>query len=80
MLARQHGIRQKRDDGGLQKTLNTFLRRADEGMLSRLLVKACILLAAPRGNPGTVLKDAAAYKVDTDAILAKVRQEFAAKE
>jgi len=81
MLARQHGIRQKRDDGGLQKTLNAFLRRADEGTLSRLLVEACILLAASRGNPTTILKEAAtAYKVDTDAIAAKVRQEFAAKE
>jgi ParB family chromosome partitioning protein len=81
MLARQHGIRQKRDDGGLQKTLNAFLRRADEGTLSRLLVEACILLAASRGNPSTVLKEAAtAYTVDTDAIAAKVRQEFAAKE
>jgi len=81
MLARQHGIRQKRDDGGLQKTLNAFLRRADEGTLSRLLVEACILLAASRGNPTTVLKEAAtAYKVDTDAIAGKVRQEFAAKE
>lgn len=81
MLARQHGIRQKRDDGGLQKTLNAFLRRADEGTLSRLLVEACILLAVSRGNPGTVLKEAAtAYKVETDAIGSKVRQEFAAKE
>jgi ParB family chromosome partitioning protein len=81
MLARQQGIRQKRDDGGLQKTLNAFLRRADEGTLSRLLVEACIMLAASRGNPSSVLKEAAtAYKVDTDAITAKVRQEFAAKE
>lgn len=81
MLARQHGIRQKRDDGGLTKTLTAFLRRADEGTLSRLLVEACILLAASRGNPSSVLKEAAtAYKVDTDAIAAKVRQEFAAKE
>jgi len=80
-LARQHGIRQKRDDGGLTKTLTAFLRRADEGTLSRLLVEACILLAASRGNPSVVLKDAAtAYKVDTDAIAAKVRQEFAAKD
>jgi ParB family chromosome partitioning protein len=30
-LARQHGIRQKRDDGGVGKTLTAFLRRADEG-------------------------------------------------
>ena len=81
MLARQHGIRQKRDDGGMAKTFAAFLRRADEGTLSRLLVESSILLAASRGNPSAVLKDAAtAYKVDTDAIAAKVRQEFAAKE
>ncbi|WP_260705676.1 ParB/RepB/Spo0J family partition protein [Edaphobacter flagellatus] len=81
MLARQHGIRQKRDDGGLKKTLTAFFRRSDEGTLSRLLVEACILLAATRGNPSIVLKEAAAaYKVDTDAIAEKVRQEFSAKE
>jgi ParB family chromosome partitioning protein len=44
------------------------------------LVEASILLAASRGNATTVLKDAAtAYKVDTDAIATKVKQEFAAK-
>jgi ParB family transcriptional regulator, chromosome partitioning protein len=81
MLARQHGIRQKRDDGGIAKTFAVFLRRADEGKLSRLLVESSILLAASRGNPSGVLKDAAtAYKADTDAIAAKVRQEFTAKE
>jgi ParB family chromosome partitioning protein len=81
MLARQHGIRQKRDDGGISKTLTAFVRRADEGTLSRLLVEASILLAASRGNPTTVLKEAAsAYRVDTDAIAIKVKQEFAAKE
>ncbi len=81
MLARQHGIRQKRDDGGVKKTLSAFVRRADEGTLSRLLVEASILLAATRGNPSTVLKEAAtAYKVDTDVIATKVKQEFAAKE
>lgn len=81
MLARQHGIRQKRDDGGMAKTFAVFLRRADEGTLSRLMVESSILLAASRGNPSAVLKDAAsAYKVDTDAIAAKVRQEFTARE
>ena len=81
MLARQHGIRQKRDDGGMAKTFVAFLRRADEGTLSRMLVESSILLAASRGNPSSVLKDAAtAYKVDTDTIAAKVRQEFTAKE
>jgi len=80
-LARQHGIRQKRDDGGIAKTFNAFLRRADEGTLSRLMVGTAILLAAARTNPATVLRDAAStYKVDTDAIALKVKQEFAANE
>jgi hypothetical protein len=81
MLARQHGIRQKRDDEGVTKTLAAFLRHADEGTLSLLLVESSILLAASRGNSTSVLKDAAsAYKVDTDAIAAKGKQEFTAKE
>jgi ParB family chromosome partitioning protein len=79
-LARQHGIRQKRDDGGLSKTLTAYLRRADEGTLSRMLVEATILLAASRHNGTNVLRDAATvYKVDTDAIASKVKQEFATK-
>jgi ParB family chromosome partitioning protein len=81
MLARQHGIRQKRDDGGVKKTFAALMRCADEGTLSRMLVQASILLAASRGNPSTILKEAAAaYKVDTDTLVAKVRQEFAAKQ
>jgi ParB family chromosome partitioning protein len=80
-LARQHGIRQKRDDGGIKKGFSAFLRRADESTLSRALVEATILIAASRGNAAAVLKDAAtAYDVDTDAIGRKVRQEFTAKE
>jgi ParB family chromosome partitioning protein len=79
-LARQHGIRQKRDEGGLTKTLLAFIRRTDEGTLSRLMVEATILLAASRHNGTNVLKDAATlYKVDTEAIGLKVKQEFAAK-
>src|SRR5581483_3283804 len=31
ILARQHGIRQKRDEGGIAKTLAAIMRRADEG-------------------------------------------------
>jgi ParB family transcriptional regulator, chromosome partitioning protein len=81
MLARQHGIRQKRDDGGIGKTLTAFVRRADEGTLSRLLVETSILLAVSRSNPTAALRDAAStYKVDTDAIAVKVRQECAAKK
>ena len=79
-LARQHGIRQKRDEGGIAKTLFAFVRRADEGTLSRLIIEATILLATSRQSGTTVLTDAATlYKVDTEAIGQKVRQEFAAK-
>ncbi|MDE1155330.1 MAG: ParB/RepB/Spo0J family partition protein [Acidobacteriaceae bacterium] len=81
MLAKQHGIRQKRDDGGIKKAFAAYLRRADEGTLSRTLVESGILLAASRGGPSDVLKDAAVvYKIDTNAITSKVRQEFAAKD
>jgi ParB family chromosome partitioning protein len=81
MLARQHGIRQRRDDGGVAKMFAASLHRSDEGTLARLLVEAAILLVASRTNVATALRDAAsAYKVDIDAITAKVRQEFAAKE
>jgi len=81
MLARQHGIREKRDDGGIAKTFAAYLRRADESTLGRALVESVILLAASRGNASQVLREAAtAYKVDTDAIAAKVKQEFAAKD
>jgi ParB family chromosome partitioning protein len=80
MLARQHGIRQKRDDGGNKKTVSAFLRRADEGTLSRLLVETAILLAASRTNAATVLRDAAStYKVDPEAIARKVKQTSTSK-
>ena len=81
MLARQHGIRQKRDDGGVARMFAALLRRSDEGTLSHLLVETAILLSASRTNAATALRDAAnAYKVDTEAITAKVKQEFTAKE
>ena len=71
-LARQHGIRQKRDDGGITKTMIAFAHRADEGTLSRMLVETTILLASERQNGTAVLRDAATvYKVDTDAITQK---------
>jgi len=58
-----------------------FFRRAEENVLGRALVELTIVLAATRSNAPQVLRDAASvYKVDTDAIAAKVRQEFAAKD
>ncbi len=45
------------------------------------LVESSILLPASRGSSSAILKDAATvYKVDAEAITAKVRQEFAAKD
>jgi ParB family chromosome partitioning protein len=80
-MLEQHGIRQKRDDGGTARTFVAFLRRADEGALGRAVVESIILLTASRGSASQVLRDAAtAYKVDTDAIAAKVKQEFATKD
>ena len=64
-----------------EKLFTEFLRRADEGTLSRLLVEVSVVQASGRSNRGNALRDAtAAYKVDTDAIATKVKQEFAAKE
>ncbi|HWA93143.1 MAG TPA: hypothetical protein VG844_00980 [Terracidiphilus sp.] len=80
ILARQHGIRQKRDDGGVARTYRAFLRRADESTLGRALVTTVVLLTASRGNDSQALRDAAAaYKVHTDAIAATVKREFTAK-
>jgi ParB family chromosome partitioning protein len=46
-----------------------------------VLVQLSLVLAASRQNGASVLRDAATlYKVDTDAIGLKVKQEFAAKE
>jgi ParB family transcriptional regulator, chromosome partitioning protein len=63
------------------KTFAAYLRRADESTLGRAVVESAILITASRGNASQVLRDAAAaYKVDTNAIAAKVKQEFAAKD
>ena len=79
-LARQHGIRKDRETDMLDKLFAAFLRRADEGTLSRLLVEVSVVLASGRSNGTNALREAATvYKVDTDAITLKVKQEFAAK-
>jgi ParB family chromosome partitioning protein len=66
---------------GTFKTLSAYVHRADESTLSKLMVESAILLAASRTNAASVLRDAAStYKVDTDAIAQKVRQEFATKK
>jgi ParB family chromosome partitioning protein len=60
--------------------LQTYLCRAEESSLGSILVELTIVLSAARNNGAQVLRDAAsAYKVDTDAIALKVKQEFAAQ-
>jgi len=50
-------------------------------VLGSVLVELTILLTAAHRQTAQVLTEAAAvYKVDTDAIGAKVKQEFAAKD
>ncbi|WP_130418492.1 hypothetical protein [Edaphobacter modestus] len=64
------------------RRVTAFLRKAEEGAIGKLIVEAAILLSASRqADGGKVLRAAAqAYKVDTDAIALKVKQEFTAKD
>ena len=80
MAARNRGIRAKEGESAA-KLLNAFLRKADEGVIGKLIVEAVILLSASKqSDGGKILRAAAqAYKVDTDAIALKIKHEFAAK-
>jgi ParB family chromosome partitioning protein len=81
IVARQHGIKKAKDSDSIEKLFAAYLRRAEESVLGSLLVEIAILYTATRNNAAQVLRDAAAvYKVDTDAIAVKVKQEFATKE
>jgi ParB family transcriptional regulator, chromosome partitioning protein len=81
IVARQHGIKREKDSDSIAKLLAAYLRRSEESVLGSILVELTILLIAARQQTTQVLNDAAAiYKVDTDAIAAKVKQEFAAKD
>jgi ParB family chromosome partitioning protein len=81
MVARSRGIKPKEGESA-PKLLIAFVRKADESALGRLIVETVILLSArTQSDGGKVLRAAAqTYKVDTDAIALKVKQEFAAKE
>jgi len=80
-LARQHGVKPAKESDSIAKLFTAYLRRVEEGKLGSVVVELTIILAAAHGNSSTILRDAAAvYKVDTDAIALKVKQEFAAKE
>jgi ParB family chromosome partitioning protein len=81
IVARRYGIKKAKDTDSLGKLFAAYLRRAEESVLGSVLVETTILYMSTRHNPAQVLNEAAAvYKVDTDAIALKVKQEFAAKE
>jgi ParB family chromosome partitioning protein len=80
MVGWNRGIRPKEGEP-IGKLLTAYTRKAEESDIDKLLVETAILLSA-RTQPdgGKVFRAAAqAYKVDTDAIALKVKQEFAAK-
>ena len=80
-LARQYGIKRAKENDSIPKLFLAFLRQSEESILGSLVVQLALLLAAARGNGAQVLREAAAvYKVDTEAIAAKVKREFADRE
>ena len=81
IVARQHGIKREKDSDSIAKLFAAYLRRAEESVLGSVLVELTILLTSARQQTTQVLNEAAVfYKVDTNAIAAKVKQEFAATD
>jgi ParB family chromosome partitioning protein len=80
IVARRYGIKKAKDSDSIGKLFAAYLRRAEESVLGSVLVETTVLYMSTRHNPAQVLHEAAAaYKVDTEAITLKVKQEFAAK-
>jgi ParB family chromosome partitioning protein len=83
VIFRLHGIGKANGSGDAPaKLLASFLRKADESTLGRVLVAITVLQSAHSSNESAkALREAAEfYKVDVAAITTKVKQEFAAKE
>jgi ParB family chromosome partitioning protein len=83
IIFRLHGIGKANGNGEAPaKLLASFLRKADESTLGRVLVAITVLQSAHSPNESAkALREAAEfYKVDVAAITTKVKQEFAAKE
>jgi ParB family chromosome partitioning protein len=83
IIFRLHGI--GKANGAAEapaKMLASFLRKADESTIGRVLVAITVLQSAHSPNESAkALREAAEfYKVDVATITAKVKQEFAAKE
>jgi ParB family chromosome partitioning protein len=81
IVVRQRGIKREKESDSIAKLFAAYLRRAEESVFGGLLVELTILLTAARQQTTQVLNETATfYKVDTNAIAAKVKQEFAAKD
>ena len=83
VVFRLHGIGKASGTGDAPaKVLASFLRKADESTIGRVLVAITVLQSAHSPNESAkALREAAEfYKVDVAAITSKVKQEFAAKE
>jgi ParB family chromosome partitioning protein len=82
VFLRGHGIGKTKDADTPARLLASFLPKADESTLGRLLLETVILLSSrSQQEAAKVLRDAAErYKVNVDAISASIRQEFTAKE
>lgn len=81
VLIRERGMGKVKEGDAPAKLLTTFIRKADEGDLGRLLVETAILLASrSQQDAAKALRDAAEqYKVNVEVIASAVKQEFAAK-
>ncbi len=84
IIFRLHGIGKASGGAGdaPAKLLTSFLRKADESTLGRVLVAITVLQTTHSSNESAkALREAAEfYKVDVAAITAKVKQEFTAKD
>lgn len=83
VLLRLHGVgKVSGTTDAPAKLLATFLRKAEESTLGRILVEVAVLQSAHSPNEAakTLHEAAEFYKVDLAPITAKVKQEFTAKE
>ena len=82
IVLRHHGIGKAKGSTETQaRLLAAFIRKADESVLRRLLVVIAVPHSAHSvSDSGKALKEAAdLYRVDVNAVTAKVKKEFAAK-
>jgi ParB family chromosome partitioning protein len=82
VLIRQHGISKPKEGEAPAKLLAAFFAKSEESKLGRILIETVILLSMHnQTEAGRILRDTAqVYKLDVESIVAKVKQEFAAKE